>query len=91
MEVHTTRVPSKVLQCIYLFQEHNHWPTSQLFHISNFLSLQEAIDKRREEIIVAAFQTLPVEEEEETVREVIPSEGDGDSPACQSLEEALFS
>ena len=40
---------------------------------------------------MAASQDLPTQGEEEIGREVIPNEGEGDSLAHQSFEEALFS
>ena len=63
---------------------------SWLFNISYFLSLQDAINKRWEETLTAASQDLPTEKKVETGEEIMPSEGEGDSPAHQSLEEALF-
>ena len=39
---------------------------------------------------MATSQDLPTEEEEEAGGEVIFSEGEGDNPASQSFEEALF-
>ena len=59
-------------------------PASQLFYISYLLFLQEAID-RREETLMAASQDLSTKEAEDIGREVISSEGEGDSPACQSF------
>ena len=75
---------------IYIFQEQDHWLASQLFHISYFLSLHEVIDRRMEETLTAGPQDLLAKGEEEISGEVIPSEGEGNSPACQSFEEALF-
>ena len=39
---------------------------------------------------MAASRDLLTEKEEDTGREVVPSEGEGDSPVCQSFEETLF-
>ena len=39
---------------------------------------------------MAASQDLPTKGEEKTGGEVIPSKGEGDSPASQSFEETLF-
>ena len=66
-------------------------PAGWLFQNSYFLSLQEAINKRQEETLTTASQDLLIKGEEEIDREVIPSEGEDNSPTCQSFAEALSS
>ena len=39
---------------------------------------------------MAASRDLPAKEDEDAGWEVNPSEGEGNRPACQSFEEALF-
>ena len=65
-------------------------PVGQFFSTSYFLSLQEAINKGGEETLTAASRDLSTKWEEETGREVIPSEREGDSLAHQSFQKALF-
>ena len=52
--------------------------------------MQKAINIRQEETLVASSRDLPMQEEGDASGEVIPSEGGGDSPGCQSFEETLF-
>ena len=86
-EAQTNRIPLaaslKDLQCCF-FKEHN------FFHISCLLSLQEAINKRREETLMSASQDLPSKEKEEIGREVIPSEGKATAQLIRALRKALF-
>ena len=58
---------------------------------TSFLFFQEVIGRRREETLMVVSQDLPAEREEETGGEIILSEGEGDSLAHQSIEEALLS
>ena len=51
---------------------------------------QEVIDRRREDTLMAVSLDLPAEEEEETGKEVIPREGEGNNLAYQSFKEALL-
>ena len=84
------------LQSIISLWEQSHWLAcwlaSQPFNplqITYFLWFQEAIKTRLEETLQAASWGLPAKEEDEG-REVLPSEGEGDSLAHQSFEAALF-
>ena len=74
----------------FFFEGHNNHPAGWLFHMSYFLSLQEAIYNRKEETLTAASWDLPIKGEEEIGAEVIPSKEEGKNPACQTFKEALF-
>ena len=65
-------------------------PASWLLQITYFLPFQEAINVRWEETLQAASRGLPTKEVD-VGGEVIPSEGEDDSPPHQNFEEALFS
>ena len=66
-------------------------PTSQLSQSSfcMFLSFQEAINRRREETVMAVSKSLPSEGKEEMCGKDIPSEWH-DSPSHQSFKKAPF-